>query len=220
MQKRPMSVITAGLPTKSAMIRALIAEGYLRTEVAQFLKINYQHVRKVLEDAGIRDGMQRLGAIGMSRPAAARETPNFSSAVAAGARGELEAIALEQAGFVRLGSWAAVDGRIALDTPAPRDPGVYAFVIDGKVMYVGVTHASFHQRMGNYRLGNTSQRTSSRINLKIAEELAGGRRVEIYLATPLQSEWNGLPVNVAAGLEEGLIQRFGPPWNLRSVRGR
>ena len=56
--QRPMSIVVVGLPTTSAKIKALIAEGYLRAEVARFLYINYQHVRKVLYDAGIRDGLQ------------------------------------------------------------------------------------------------------------------------------------------------------------------
>jgi hypothetical protein len=32
----------------------------------------------------------------------------------------------------------------------------------------------------------------------------------VLVATPEHSEWNGLPVNIAAGLEAGLIERVGP----------
>ncbi len=45
-----MVAITDGLPTKSAKIRALDAEGYARADIARFLDIRYQHVRNVLVD--------------------------------------------------------------------------------------------------------------------------------------------------------------------------
>jgi bifunctional DNA-binding transcriptional regulator/antitoxin component of YhaV-PrlF toxin-antitoxin module len=47
-ERRPMAEIAAGLPTKSAKIRALDGEGYTRSEIAKFLEIRYQHVRNVL----------------------------------------------------------------------------------------------------------------------------------------------------------------------------
>ncbi len=43
-----MEEITAGLPSKSAKIRALSASGYERADIARFLEIRYQHVRNVL----------------------------------------------------------------------------------------------------------------------------------------------------------------------------
>ena len=46
--RRPMAEVAAGLPTKSAKIRALDGEGYSRSEIAKFLDIKYQHVRNVL----------------------------------------------------------------------------------------------------------------------------------------------------------------------------
>ena len=46
--RRAMDEICAGLPTKSAKIRALDREGYERSEIARHLGIRYQHVRNVL----------------------------------------------------------------------------------------------------------------------------------------------------------------------------
>lgn len=43
-----MDEIVAGLPTKSAKIRALDTAGYSRSEIAKYLEIRYQHVRNVL----------------------------------------------------------------------------------------------------------------------------------------------------------------------------
>lgn len=46
--RRRMSEIAAGLPTKSEKIRRLAAAGFQRAEIARFLDIRYQHVRNVL----------------------------------------------------------------------------------------------------------------------------------------------------------------------------
>ena len=46
-----MAKVAAGLPTKSAKIRALGGAGYARADIARFLDIRYQHVRNVLERA-------------------------------------------------------------------------------------------------------------------------------------------------------------------------
>ena len=43
-----MDAITAGLPTKSAKIRALDTAGVKRADIARYLDIRYQHVRQVL----------------------------------------------------------------------------------------------------------------------------------------------------------------------------
>ncbi|MDX2143393.1 MAG: AbrB/MazE/SpoVT family DNA-binding domain-containing protein [Rhodospirillaceae bacterium] len=43
-----MKMLTEGLSTKSAKIRALDGAGYTRSQIAKFLGIRYQHVRNVL----------------------------------------------------------------------------------------------------------------------------------------------------------------------------
>lgn len=50
-ERRTMAEVAAGLPTKSAKIRALDGEGYSRSEISKFLGIRYQHVRNVLVSA-------------------------------------------------------------------------------------------------------------------------------------------------------------------------
>lgn len=47
-QRAAMTKVAAGLPTKSAKIRALGQAGYRRADIARFLDIRYQHVRNVL----------------------------------------------------------------------------------------------------------------------------------------------------------------------------
>jgi hypothetical protein len=204
--KRAMSVVVADLATKSDKIRSLLREGYLRTEVAEFLGVRYQHVRKVAVDAGIDEGLQRgIVVVPKSKPITK-------------VRDDVAIEVLVDAGFTRLGAWTLdSEGRIALDTPAPRDPGVYAFVVDGLIKYVGVSRAGIRSRMSNYRLGQTGQKTSARVNLIINEHAAAGTLVEVYVAMPPALEWNGLPVITSAGLEAGLIKMIQPPWNKMGV---
>lgn len=205
MTKRPISVVVESLETTSDKIRALLREGYLRTEIAQFLDIRYQHVRKVAVDAGIEDGLQR-GIVVLAKAKAGKKV-----------REDAAIELLVDAGFALHGTWKVTDAGIGLSTPAPRTPGVYAFVIDGVVKYVGLTKTGFHRRFYSYQKPGARQRTSLRLNAMISELLGGGTIIEIYLATPPALEWNGLPVHTAAGLEAGLIEMIQPPWNKMGV---
>lgn len=204
--KREMTVVIAGLETKSEKIRALLHEGYMRTEIADFLNIRYQHVRKVAVDAGIEGGLQRgLVVVPKSKP-----IPKV--------RADVAIDVLADAGFERLGTWVADGaGGIGLDTSAPRDAGVYVFVVNGLIKYIGVSRAGIRSRMSNYRLGQAGQKTSARVNQIINEHVTAGTVVEIYIAMPPALEWNGLPVITAAGLEAGLIKMIQPPWNKMGV---
>ena len=197
-----------GLQTTSDKIRALARAGYLRTEISKLLDIRYQHVRKVLVDAGITDGLQRPVEMERScdtievKPAERESTPPT---------------VLLDAGFQPLGEWRLVDGKIELDSKAPSRPGVYAFILENVVVYVGVTQNGLQTRMDQYRLGNMGQRTNARVNGLIRKALEEGQRVTAMIAIPPAFEWNGLPVDGAAGLEVGLIEMIQPLWNMRGV---
>lgn len=204
--KRAITIVVGGLDTTSDKIRALLREGYLRTEVAKYLDIRYQHVRKVAVEAGIKEGLQRgIVVVPKSKP-----IPKV--------REDVAIHILLDAGFTRLGTWIADGaGGIALETPAPREAGVYVFVVDGMIKYIGVSRAGIASRMSNYRAGQKGQRTSARVNEIINEHVMTGTIVEIYVAMPPALEWNGLPVITAAGLEAGLIKMIQPPWNRMGV---
>lgn len=87
----------------------------------------------------------------------------------------------------------------------PADAGVYAFVVDGIIRYIGLTQRGLLGRMAHYVRGHARQRTSARIKGLILRALIVGSRVEILIATPEDSTWHGLPVLTAPGLEAGLI---------------
>jgi len=50
-----------------------------------------------------------------------------------------------------------------LNAKAPARPGVYAFLVDDVVVYVGLAQRGFRMRMGHYRRGHARQRTSARV---------------------------------------------------------
>ncbi|QOF74504.1 GIY-YIG nuclease family protein (plasmid) [Aminobacter sp. SR38] len=200
-----MSEVVIGFDTTADKIRALLREGYLRADVARFLDIRYQHVRKVAVDAGINQGLQR----GIVILPATKPLPAV--------REETAVDMLIDAGFTLLGSWVVADAGIGLSAPAPKDPGVYAFVVDGAVKYIGLTKMGFARRMYSYSKPGSTQRTSQRINGIIGEHSRAGAVVEIYIAVPPALEWNGLPIHTAAGLEAGLIDMIQPSWNKMGV---
>lgn len=202
---KPMSEVVEGLDTTSDKIRALLREGYLRADIARFLDVRYQHVRGVAVAAGIDGGLQR-GIEVLVKPKPIPKAPN-----------DVAIELLIDAGFTLLGSWKAAQTGIALSTKAPKDPGVYAFVVKGMIKYIGLTKRGFHRRMYNYQKPGATQSTSIRINQVIAEHIASGEPVEIYLAVPPALQWNGLPIHSAAGLEAGLIDMIQPPWNKMGI---
>jgi len=206
MSRTPAKEIIARFDIKSDQIRALAKAGYLRTEIAKLLSIRYQHVRKVLTDAGIKEGLQYRVAIDRS-PVIVEATEHPKP---------IASEFLIDAGFQVLGEWKKLsDAEFELDARAPKDPGVYAFALDNIIVYVGLTQTGLKTRLDHYRRGHKRQKTSARVKGLIIRELNQGRSVKVLIAVPAPLQWNNLPVNTAAGLETGLIQLIQPQWNIQ-----
>jgi hypothetical protein len=190
--------IVEGLVTKADKIRALSEAGLPRTEIASYLGIRYQHVRNTL----IRGSVETSAA--GSKPA-----------VAPVPRPETWPIQrLIDAGFHLLGDCAlSGEGAFGYSAKAPTVAGVYAFAVDGWIKYVGLTRGALRTRLGHYVRGHKGQKTSAHIKGRILETLQSGGIVQVLVATPPAFEWNGLPVDGAAGLETGLIRLIKPEWN-------
>jgi hypothetical protein len=204
--RTPFEDVTAGLTTKSDKIRALATAGYARVEIAALLGIRYQHVRKVLLDAGITGGLKNVRLEVENEPVEVELSDDTEP---------VNSEFLLQAGFRLLGNWTQpAPGEILLSAKAPNDPGVYAFILEGVIVYVGLTQTGLKTRLDHYRRGYEGQRTNQRIKELIAAALAKGRRVEVLIAVPPELDWNGLPINTAAGLEMGLIKSIKPAWNI------
>jgi hypothetical protein len=124
-------------------------------------------------------------------------------------------------GFRLAGRWESRDGLTMIRSfEVGKAPGVYAYAVDGVVMYVGSAQRGLQRRMRHYEISLT-MRTAAPIRATILECLGDGRSVEVYLLPdPPTISWNTLPVNLIAGIEEGLIRALNPAWNIRSNSSR
>ncbi|WP_245576819.1 GIY-YIG nuclease family protein [Kaistia adipata] len=196
--------------TKSERIRELASQGVPTAEIARRLGIRYQHAYNVL--AATKPSFYAM-------PAAHKaDTPNQ---IPSGPRGaekpSLGVDVLVAAGFSFAGRWAlSSSGALAPDQPISKGMGVYAYAKGGTVLYVGLATMGLAKRLYYYGKPGPSQMTNLRLNGAIKRELEAGDVIDIYTAEPPDSEWNGLPVHGAAGLEMGLIRKYALPWNLRS----
>jgi hypothetical protein len=176
--RRPVGEVIQGVDTTSEKIRRLGREGYLRTEIASALGIRYQHVRKVLLDAGIGGGLQQVTP---SLPASPSQQPPVRSRGGHTLERRNEPVhhgTLLDAGFQLLGGWRlSKPGEIELTAVAPREPGVYAFALNDILFYIGVSERGLRVRMRDYRIGHPRQRTSSRVKNLIFEALSAGHSV-------------------------------------------
>jgi len=176
----------------------------------------YQHVRQVLERSGIDLGRKQrtnTASPGIRPPAKGRSKPE-----AAIMNEPIPASRLIDAGFIRIGQWTSIsDEAFEQDYIVPADAGVYAFVVDGIIRYIGLTQRSLRGRMAHYVRGHARQRTSARVKGLILTALNAGSHVEVLIATPEATTWNGLPVLTAPGLEAGLIRMIRPEWNMQGL---
>lgn len=196
----------------AAQIRALAREGVDTAEIARRLGIRYQHAYNTLKRSAPAADVTALGSGEPKRSLTASQPKPLTS------KPHLLLDTLIAGGFRRAGRWILSDnGDLVLETPAPADVGVYAFVKNGVAQYVGVATMGLSKRLYFYGRPGISQRTSQRLNAIIKAELLGPNAIEIYVASPPDLEWNGLPVHGSAGLELGIIKKYLLPWNMRSA---
>lgn len=119
-------------------------------------------------------------------------------------------------GFVEASAWVIKDTKLRRVGDLPDAAGVYAFAIHDTAMYVGVASRSLVRRIGFYQTPGPTQSTNIRLNTLILDALRD-TPVRILYACPEFSEWNGLPVDRAMGLEAGLIASFDLPWNRKGT---
>jgi hypothetical protein len=126
---------------------------------------------------------------------------------------------IEEIGFRNCGLWSASeDGaiKLTLSEYAQNANVLYAFVGAGKVLYIGKTTQQLKKRLYGYQNPRGTQLTNKRGNEAIAKSLSAGERIEIY-ALPDNGllRLGGFHLNLAAGLEDSLINDLRPPWNKR-----
>jgi len=187
------------MTSTSEQIRNLARLGLSVSEIASRLDLRYQHAYSVCRKAGLLPHR----STGAEVPPALATKPRLSLQH------------LLDCGFTPVGHWSAKDGLLICNADLPHKAGVYAFSISGEVMYVGLAARSLARRIRFYSKPGISQRTNIRLNALILQVLSSGDEVTIACACPPASQWNGLPVHGAEGLEAGLIAHFLLPWNMR-----
>lgn len=127
---------------------------------------------------------------------------------------------LHAAGFRHAGRWARSGDGVSFTCYAPEEPGVYVFVVRGRVHYVGAAQRGIARRLRSYhrKQRRFQERPDPRpVHRHLFDTIAAGDKVDVFVLAPDQHTWRDLPINLTAGIEEGVIKVFNPPWN---VRGR
>lgn len=123
---------------------------------------------------------------------------------------------LTQIGFIRVGRWTLKSGEpcYSLDELSGATGVLYAFVSNGQVLYLGKTTKELRTRMYGYQRPGPTQRTNIACRAKLLETLTAKQVVDIFVFRDPEPKLHaGIPINLAAGLEDGLIREFRPPWN-------
>lgn len=133
---------------------------------------------------------------------------------------------LKQAGFTKSGAFSLLDGKVTLfgSERLADDPGIYLFVVGGKVRYVGKADSSLRRRLKTHERGLRNKSARRKVHDGVRETFEHGKSVSVYSLTITKDRFfkrNGLPVDYLVGLESGLIENLNEPhWNPFNSAGR
>ena len=120
-------------------------------------------------------------------------------------------------GFEAVGEWYLEDGDVKyrLSKYGGTRKILYAFVSDGQVLYIGKSVRSLSQRLNGYMKPGPTQSTNIKNHRNLQDVLQEGKKVKIFVFAPAEDEivYRGIPLNLAAGLEDNLIAEIQPLWN-------
>lgn len=120
-------------------------------------------------------------------------------------------------GFVPAGHWMLENELIKfrLTSHHTATNVLYSFISNGEIKYIGKTKMQLSQRMYGYQNPGPSQTTNTRVNALIKELLSTNQPVDILvLADNGLLKYGDFKINLAAGLEDTLIYKINPIWNL------
>jgi hypothetical protein len=124
---------------------------------------------------------------------------------------------LKDFGFVKAGEFIISKSSLAnnLTTLSDKTHVLYAFVVKDQIFYIGKTIQKFRNRLNGYRNPGNRQRTNIRINRNLQALLQIEPCVEIFVfVDDFKLTFKNIPINLASGLENSLIDYIQPPWNI------
>jgi len=127
---------------------------------------------------------------------------------------------LKRIGFVEVGEWTLNGENIDFNIIEDNSLGIlYSFVKvennKNEVIYIGKTIRTILNRMKGYKKPGISQSTNIRLNKEIYDLLINKNSVKIYMYSCNEEViFKKLKINLSAGLEDVLIKKFKPKFNL------
>lgn len=127
---------------------------------------------------------------------------------------------LKEIGFKEIGEWILNGENIDFNIVEDNSLRIlYSFVkVENRkkeVIYIGKTIRTILNRMKSYRKPGNSQSTNIRLNKQIYDLLINKNSVKIYFFNCNEEViFKNLKINLSAGLEDILIKKFKPKFNL------
>lgn len=132
---------------------------------------------------------------------------------------------LEELSFIKAGGWSLNNDDLLHDISSEMGSNknvLYAFVCDNEICYIGKTTRALLRRIRHYQRPGPTQSTNIRNNKSLKDLLSAGKRVDIYVLIDDKPQlYKGIhSINLAAGLEDSLIDYFKPKWNGTKLRNK
>lgn len=131
-------------------------------------------------------------------------------------------------GFENVAQWKVANGRKLKDEgddaevwEALKEPknALYAFCADDEVLYIGKTARSLEKRFTGYRDPGNTQATNAKCHNAIRELIGAGKVVRILvLPDETHLHWGEFRINLAAGMEDSLVERLQPRLNGKNAK--
>jgi hypothetical protein len=121
-------------------------------------------------------------------------------------------------GFEEIGEWIIEAGTLQFILRHYQNNSniLYAFIAQSEIKYIGKSTQTLLGRMNGYKNPGPTQSTNIKNNSRIKELLIKGTPVQILVLVQKEEMlYRGMPIILAAGLEDNLIARLRPPWNER-----
>lgn len=129
---------------------------------------------------------------------------------------------LERLGFLNIAEWILNEAKLqAVGDDADvwkaltkEERALYAFCHDSKVLYIGKTTRSIKKRFMGYCSPGEGKSTNKKCHKEIWRLLGLRKSVRILVfPDTAKLQWDGFRINLAAGLEDALVDHFRPPLN-------